>query len=81
MTWLVAVEKQVYNGETTPTYHEGDRVVAELVGDPSWKPVEGTVTNVYGHKLNVHLDWPNANRVRELECQDYEVKPVELGRA
>jgi hypothetical protein len=74
--WQVLVEKQIYNGETTPAYHEGDRVLAEVVGYSNWQPVEGTVTGVYGQSLEVQLDWPNANRTRHLECQDYEVKPL-----
>jgi hypothetical protein len=76
VTWQVAVEKQIYNGETTPAYREGDRVVAQVVGDSTWQPVEGTISEVHGHKLKVRLDSPNPNRVRQLECQDYEVRPI-----
>jgi hypothetical protein len=76
VTWTVHVEKQVYNGATTPGYREGDRVVTEIVGDPEWTPVEGTVREAHGHSLEVDLDQPNANGVRTVECQDYEVRPL-----
>lgn len=73
VTWTVHIEKQTYNGEVTPAYHEGDRVVADLSGFASDQPTaEGTITYAYGHQIKVRLDSPGA----DIECQDYEVRPA-----
>jgi hypothetical protein len=79
--WTVHVFKQTHNGVITPRWRKGNRVTVRIFGVADWEPVDGTITKVERRvesaSVEVRLDWPNPNEVRNVTCTDYEVTPTE----